>query len=214
MPGISNEKDLEISTSRLEAFSDGVFAIAITLLILQIKLPENKSLGDSSLQFYLIRLWPVFVAYTLSFMVIGIYWANHHYIFKFYVKTDHTFLILNLLFLMSISFLPFPTAIVGTYITTLSHRGTAVTFYAIALFLPAFFWFMIWLYAIHRERLVDQRLTTKFKQYTTRLLLLSNILYLSSIVISLFYPAVSAVLSVFLTLFYLLPPKKPQYKDE
>src|SRR5256885_16182217 len=107
MAEITKENKLESATTRVEAFSDGVFAIAITLLILELKIPENKVSEDASLKSYLLDLWPQYFAYILSFLVIGIYWANHHYIFKLYVQTDHFFLMLNLLFLMSISFLPF-----------------------------------------------------------------------------------------------------------
>ncbi len=93
-------------TGRVEAFSDGVFAIAITLLILEIKIPHAQ--GPSrpiDLRDGLLDLWPSYFAYVLSFVTIGIYWARHHYIFLLYEKTDHAFKLLNLVFLLSISFL-------------------------------------------------------------------------------------------------------------
>jgi uncharacterized membrane protein len=209
----NNDKMQEVPTNRVEAFSDGVFAIAITLLILQIKLPAGKIFGDTSLRSHLLKLWPEYFTYCFSFLTIGIYWANHHYIFKFYARTDHTFLVLNLFFLMSVSFLPFPTAVLGEYITDLSHKETAVTFYALGIYLPAFFWCMIWLYASYKGRLIDNKLDKNFVRYLTWLYLISNALYLSSIIISLFSPIASVVITVVLTLLFMLPPKNPRYQD-
>src|SRR4249919_3075461 len=106
----------EKGTARLEAFSDGVFAIAITLLILEIKVPGAEELKHTSLTKYLSDQWPKYFAYVFSFLVLGIYWTNHHYLFKLYKRTDHWFNLLNVFFLMTISFLPFPSAILGEYI--------------------------------------------------------------------------------------------------
>ena len=203
----------EVSTSRLETFSDGVFAIAITLLILQLKLPQYKILGDEGLKSYLLKQWPEYFAYVLSFLMIGTYWANHHYIFRFYAKTDHFFLILNTFFLMSVSFLPFPTAILGEYINNLEHKGSSVTFYSLGLFLPAFFWYLMWLYANHNKRLVDEMLTSRFRRYLTVLYSFSTFLYLFSVFVSLYFPLASIIISIVLTLLFMLPPRKPEYKN-
>ncbi|HEX4850624.1 MAG TPA: TMEM175 family protein, partial [Puia sp.] len=200
-----------LSTQRLEAFSDGVFAIAITLLILEIKIPDSETLAHQSLFHYLSGLWPKYFAYVSSFIVIGIYWANHHYIFKLYKRTDHIFNILNVLFLMTISFLPFPTAIFGEYITDDVRRQSAVTFYAISTYLPAIVWLSMWLYGSYEKRLLDRRLTDNFIQYLTRLFYLSNLLYFIAIGVSFFSPLTTIILNIVLALLYLLPPKKPEY---
>lgn len=200
-----------LSTQRLEAFSDGVFAIAITLLILEIKIPDSGTLAHQSLFHYLSGIWPKYFAYVFSFVVIGIYWANHHYIFKLYKRTDHIFNILNVIFLMTISFLPFPTAIFGEYITDDVHRKAAVSFYAVGIYLPAVLWLIMWLYGSYEKRLLDRRLADSFIQYLTRLFYLSNFLYLMAIVVSLFSPMTSIILNIVLALLYLLPPKKPEY---
>jgi uncharacterized membrane protein len=105
-----NESQLggtERGTERIEAFSDGVFAIAITLLVLEIKIPHLQ--GGSNLFSSLLGLWPAYFGYVLSFVMIGIYWASHHYIFKLFRKTNHALNLLNLLFLLFIAFLPLPT---------------------------------------------------------------------------------------------------------
>ncbi|PWT73927.1 MAG: DUF1211 domain-containing protein [Bacteroidetes bacterium] len=208
----SDKNEFEgLSTQRLEAFSDGVFAIAITLLILEIKIPDSETLAHQSLFHYLSGLWPKYFAYVFSFIVIGIWWANHHYVFKLYKKTNHVFNVLNVLFLMTIAFLPFPTAIFGEYITEDKHRQAAVSFYAVGIFLPAIVWVTMWLYASFGKRLLDQRLSDSFIQYLTRMYLLSNLLYFIAIIVSFFSPLTSIILNIVLTLLYLLPPKKPEY---
>jgi len=206
-----NDDNSIITTQRVEAFSDGVFAIAITLLILEIKIPDHDSLANRSLSTYLWGLWPKYFAYLFSFIIIGIFWANHHYIFKLYKRTDHTFNLLNVFFLMTISFLPFPTAIFGEYIEDPTHRNTAVSFYALGLMLPSFAWLLMWLYASNRRRLIDERLTENFVRYLTRVFIVSNLFYFLALLISFFNPIATIVLIVVLALVYLMPPKKPEY---
>jgi uncharacterized membrane protein len=142
-------------TERIETFSDGVFAIAITLLIIEIGVPHLE--GRESLEHALGDLWPQYGAYILSFVMIGIYWANHHAFFKLFVRTDHVFLMLNVFFLMCIAFLPFPTAVLGEYLDNADERQAAVSLYALGLLLPAFAWLTVWLYACWHH-LTDERL--------------------------------------------------------
>src|SRR5258708_13308785 len=105
-------------TTRVQAFSDGVFAIAITLLILEIKVPRPASPSEPfSLLQSLLGLSPSYFAYVLSFVTIGIYWARHHSIFMLYQRADYVFKLLNLLFLICISFLPFPTHVLAPSLT-------------------------------------------------------------------------------------------------
>src|SRR3981081_2973750 len=117
MTELNNAANEESSTSRLETFSDGVFAIAITLLILEIKVPSAETLRHQTLAHYLLEQWPKYFAYCLSFLIIGIYWANHHYLFKLFKRTDHYFNLINIAFLLSIAFLPYTTDVLGEFIT-------------------------------------------------------------------------------------------------
>jgi TMEM175 potassium channel family protein len=201
----------EVTTNRLEAFSDGVFAIAITLLIIEIKVPSHDDLRGETLMTYILQQWPKYFAYILSFVIIGIYWANHHYLFKLFRRTDHVFNLLNVFFLMTISFLPFPTGVLGDYIILPEHEKHAVTFYALAIWMPAFAWLVIWLYAKHKRRIIDHGLTPRFINTLTLQYILSNILYVSAFLVSLISPLASIIICVGLTLLYLLPPKKPEY---
>jgi uncharacterized membrane protein len=203
----------ELSTSRIEAFSDGVFAIAITLLVLEIKIPHpaDGQTASFDLAHALMRQWPNYFAYVLSFVTIGIYWANHHYIFKLYRKTSHCFILLNIVFLMAISFLPFPTAVLGDFIADLDHARAAVVFYSSGLLLPAVTWFLMWIYAV-RTRIVDERLEPAFVRRLTWQYMLSVIFYLTAVALAFFHAISSLVLCVGLTLLYLLPPPAPEYR--
>jgi len=96
-------------TGRLETFADGVFAIAITLLVLGIRLPTpDEDLGRA-----LARQWPEFVAYLISFLTIGIMWVQHHRLFTLIRRSNSTFAMINVIFLMFIAFVPFPTAVLA-----------------------------------------------------------------------------------------------------
>src|ERR1041384_791744 len=97
--------ETELTTHRIESFSDGVFAIAITLLVLEIKVPSLSG-NAHDLASALMGLWPSYFAYIFSFVMIGIHWVQHHYVFKLYERSDHNFALLNGLYLMCISFVP------------------------------------------------------------------------------------------------------------
>lgn len=120
----------EKETGRVEAFSDGVFAIAITLLIIEIGVPHVE--GEEGLAHALRQLWPSYFGFALSFVTIGIIWMNHHGMFKDIERVDHSMMVLNLLLLMCVSFIPFPTAVLAEYMrnddnalaATLAYGGT------------------------------------------------------------------------------------------
>jgi len=117
------------STARLEAFSDGVLAIAITLLILEIRVPEVQPGG--SLARSLWDLWPKYATFAVSFVTIGIMWVNHHALFDRVVRIDRRLMFLNLLLLGAICFLPFPTAVLGDYVTDPTQGHIAAALYGI-----------------------------------------------------------------------------------
>jgi uncharacterized membrane protein len=99
---------------RLEAFSDGVFAIAITLLVLEIRVPSAEQLATpDALLDALTALWPSYLGYAVSFVTVGIMWANHHNLFRHVARVDHWLLLANLLLLLGIGFVPFPTALLA-----------------------------------------------------------------------------------------------------
>jgi uncharacterized membrane protein len=139
-----------VTTSRAEAFSDGVFAIAITLLILNVVLPQHhEPLGHA-----LLRLWPSYAAYAISFLTIGIMWVNHHTIFQHIERVDRRFLLLNLLLLMCVAFVPFPTRVAADFARSDENRRAAALLYGVTLTTTAVFFNALWLYASRRGRLL------------------------------------------------------------
>jgi uncharacterized membrane protein len=132
-----------VSTARLETFADGVFAIAATLLIIEIHLPGDD-VGQG-----LLDLWPSYFAYALSFLSIGIMWVNHHAVLSFIREADRAFLFINLFLLMAIAFVPFPTAL---YAEHLGHEGAreAALAYGGTFIVIALFFQLFWQYARRR----------------------------------------------------------------
>lgn len=203
----------ERSIERMEAFSDAVFAIAITLLIVDIRVPPPDGPQPVDIAAELLRLWPSYFGYVFSFLVIGVYWANHHYMGKLYRRTDHVLNLLNLVFLMCIAFLPFPTRVLAEFIRDDANRQTAATFYTIGLALPAGAWLLKWLYISHEHRLIDRRLDPAFVRSLTVQYAGSFLLYLSAVFLTLIDFRLGLGLDIGLTFYYLLPPKPPVYID-
>lgn len=150
----------QLGLERLIFFSDAVFAIAITLLALEIRLPETeKLLNNAELSAQLRGMWQEYLAYIISFMVIGTFWVAHHRKYRFIKRYDNGLMLINLLFLMVIAFIPFPSSVMSRY----SER-TATIFYAMTMSLAGFMLAVIWWYASHNNRLVDSDLDAKQRQ--------------------------------------------------
>jgi uncharacterized membrane protein len=135
----------QLELDRLIFFSDAIFAIAMTLLVLEIRVPEVPSdLAAAEAPAAVLALWPKFFSYVLSFLVIGTYWIAHHQTLRYVASYDRTLLWLNLLFLLSISFIPFPTALLGEY----GQLRFAVIFYAAFVGLARLLLALEWWYII------------------------------------------------------------------
>ena len=148
-----------METDRLEAFADGVFAIAATLLIIDVTVPaRSTALGHA-----LVHAWPEYAAYAVSFVTIGIMWLNHHQCLRQIGAADRTFMVLNLFLLMCIAFVPFPTKLVALHLRDQGERAAALT-YGVTLTLTSVFFGAFWFYAARGRRLIaenaDQRLIT------------------------------------------------------
>jgi TMEM175 potassium channel family protein len=137
-------------TARLETFSDGVFAIAATLLVLEIGVTVNRGqdLGSA-----LLDIWPSYLAYATSFLVIGIIWINHHHTVSLMARVDRTFLFINLLLLLVVAFIPFPTRLVADYLQKPGEREAALA-YAITMLVMAVTYNVWWHYARGNRRLI------------------------------------------------------------
>ncbi|WP_052372699.1 TMEM175 family protein [Amycolatopsis taiwanensis] len=123
-------------SGRVEAFSDGVFAIAITLLILEIKVPSADEHGG--LWRALGAQWPSYAAYVVSFLIIGIMWVNHHQLFSYVARVDRTLMFLNLLLLMVVAAVPFPTAMLAEYLREDGASHVAAAVYSLVMVVMAY----------------------------------------------------------------------------
>jgi uncharacterized membrane protein len=152
-------------TGRTEAFSDGVFAIAITLLVLDLSVPEADfdNLWDG-----IVDQWPAYLGYTTSFLTIGGIWLAHHGIFRRLQHIDSMVMRLNLLLLMTVSFLPFPTRLMAEAIHDESAERVAVVFYGIALLVNSLVLGAMWQAIARRRELLRSEITDAEVQYLLR----------------------------------------------
>ena len=142
-----------LSLGRIMSFSDGVFAVAITLLVLSIKVPVvSPALADKKLPHEIVHLVPIFEAYIISFLIIGLFWVGHHQVFSHFRRHDRGLLWLNLVFLMTIVFIPFPTSLISEYSTS----RAAFIFYASSLALAGVMMTILLWYGTYNNRLVDK----------------------------------------------------------
>jgi uncharacterized membrane protein len=188
-------------TSRIEAFSDGVFAIAITLLVIEIGVPHVEG---TTLLGALVEQWPSYLGYVISFLQIGVIWANHHNRFRFIVRSDHVLLFLNILFLMCVAFIPFPTALLADYLQG-TERSTAGAIYAGTLAVTAVFFTLLWLYAAANYRLVDRNLDPSLLRAMTRRFVAGMVAYLVTFLLAFVNVTASLFLIVVLALLFVLP---------
>jgi uncharacterized membrane protein len=190
-----------LTTNRLETFADGVFAIAATLLILNVEVPN---LGTHSLAHELARLWPAYVGYAVSFATIGIIWVNHHTVLGQLRGADRTFLFINVFFLLCVAFIPFPTRLLATYVRTGDGRAAAVA-YGITLTATAVAFNLMWRYAIGRGgRLLRSDADRREVDGITRSYRPGVPMYAAATVVGIFQAEVSAALFAAIALFYVL----------
>lgn len=190
-----------MDTNRLEAFSDGVFAIAITLLVLEIKVPNSGApLGGE-----LLRLWPSYFAYVVSFIVIGAIWLNHHLIFDHIIRADHQLLLLNTLHLMFIAFIPFPTAVLADALHNRADEAIATAFYGGTLTVIGLLVIAIWYYAAHEHRFLTENISRDEARRFGRGLLVGPVSYAIASMIALLLPWLALTIYVAINVFFLWP---------
>jgi uncharacterized membrane protein len=186
-----------VETARLETFSDGVFAIAATLLILDVRV------GDRALGHELLHAWPQYAAYAVSFLTIGIMWVNHHTVFRQIGRVDRTFLFLNVAFLMLVAFIPFPTRLLAEHLRGDGGRAAALA-YGITLTSTAVLYGSLWFYAATGRRLIaadaDQRTVTGI----SRSFLPGSFAYGTATLSAFASPYLAAALYAAIALFYVL----------
>ena len=210
---VSDDQPGNNDTGRIEAFSDGVFAIAITLLVIEIGVPHLENEPDGTSLFgALIGQWPSYLAYLVSFLQIGVIWANHHNRFTYIVRSDHVFLFLNILFLMCVAFIPFPTALLAEYIQS-EERTTAVAVYTGTLATTAVFFTLLWGYAAKGCRLVNRDLHPATLRAMTWRYVVGMVLYLAAFALTFLNAVLSLVLVIGLALIFVLPEPGSQPEE-
>ena len=197
-------------TQRVEAFSDGVFAIAITLLIIEIKVPPEGTLASpGGLPGALLHLWPSYLGFAMSFTTIGIMWANHHNIFKLVARADPLFIAINTLLLMCVSFLPFPTGVLAEYVRVPEEQKAAALFYGGWLTVTACVFCSLWFYASRWGRLLSARADPAKVRSITARFLPGPALYLTATLLALWSVTASLLVHAGLAVLYVLPDIVP-----
>ena len=186
-------------TGRIEAFSDGVFAIAITLLILEIKVPHvaGKALGAA-----LLEEWPSYIAFLASFFTIGVMWMNHRRLFDLIDECDETLTFINLILLLGVTWIPFPTAVLATYLTTENDRLAGVVYASSFLAIAIVFQFL----QRHVARLARAE-KHEHAAHIRRQYWWGPLLYVAAILIALVSGTACLIWSALLGVYFALPPR-------
>jgi uncharacterized membrane protein len=193
-----------MSVGRLEAFSDGVLAIVITLLILDVKVPVG---AEGHLGSALAHQWPQYAAYLTSFFVVGIIWLNHHATVALLARTDHPLLVLNLLLLLPVSVLPWPTAVLAEYLRdgTAGDQRVAVVLYGLANCAMALAFNVLWHYIVRHPELRKADVSVELLAVRNRRYNVGLVFYPVTTLIGLFSTWAFLAIVFALALLYLLP---------
>jgi uncharacterized membrane protein len=186
-----------MTKNRLEAFSDGVFAIVITLLILDVRFPADKPLTLETL----LHVGPHVLAFVLSFVIVGVYWVSHHNMLHFIRQVDRQLLWLNLVLLLLIVFIPFPAALLGQH----PDNALAVALYGGNLMLVNAAGTAMWLYATSHPDLAAEGVTPAFARFVAMLHSAPILVYGAAIALAHWYVPLSLVLFAAVPAFFILP---------
>jgi uncharacterized membrane protein len=178
-----------MTTNRLEAFSDGVFAVAITLLVLEIEVPGGENLWHD-----LKEEWPSFAAFAVSFWVIGIIWVNHHGVIDHLRRADRGVLYLNLLVLMTVVFIPFSTELFAVHLKSGADEKVAAIVYSSSFLAMGVSFGLLWTYVTSHREALGVSLTDEEVRSTRRSFLIGNPIYVLAFAMSFVSPG--AVLAI------------------
>jgi uncharacterized membrane protein len=191
-----------VSTRRLEAFADGVFAIAATLLILNVDAQVGE--GSGAIGHRLLAIWPSYIAYAVSFVTIGIIWSNHHTVMGQLGRVNRVFLLQNVFLLMCAAFLPFPTRLVAEHLRDRHDLQPAALAYGATMTVMAVCYIALWLYAAGDRRLLREDSDPRTVSGITRSYLPGAPLYLTATLVALASPLASVALYGSIALFYVI----------
>ncbi len=188
-----------VSTARLETFADGVFAIAATLLILDVHADAHGRRLTQALQ----HSWPQYAAYAVSFLTIGIIWVNHHACFDQIGRADRRFLFINVAFLACVAFIPFPTHLVAEHLRDGGLRAAAIA-YGLTLVATALGFAALWFYAALGRRLIREDADQRVVSGISRSYLPGAPSYAAATLVALWSPTAAVLLFAAIALFYVL----------
>jgi uncharacterized membrane protein len=188
---IQRKPERNFALERLAFFSDAVFAIAITLLALEIRLPTSlpPDAGSVQLLHALLAISSKYYSYGISFLAIGLYWLGHHRMFQYISRYDSILLVLNLLLLLCIAFIPFPSSVIGEY-----NNQTSNVLYALTIAITGLIAALTWLYASSGGRLLFSKLDRRTFRLNLLRSFLPPILFFLSAAVALWYPEYAPVL--------------------
>jgi uncharacterized membrane protein len=190
-----------LRTARMEAFSDGVFAIAITLLVLELTVPEANAPNPGR---DLLDEWPTYLAYIVSFASIGNAWITHAVITDYLVRADSILMRLNLLLLFFVSLLPFPTHMLSNFLDNPGAERVGTTVYGLNLLAMAALTSLIWRYAVSQGLVSQERPDEELRMITSKVEP-GLLFYVAAIVVGLIAPRVAVVLYLLIAIFLLIP---------
>ncbi len=206
----NNDSDIQsssygLSSVRIMTLADGVFAIVLTLLVLDIKAPE--AISEAELISKLLALWPKLFSYIISFVILGILWFGHHMEFHYIRRSDRIHIWLNLLFLMCIAFIPFSAALLGS---NLQNR-VAIAIYGTNLIAAGLVRYFHWRYITQGYRLVDVNMDVRIIRKVQRIFLIVPFTYLFAICVSFVSIPASLVLYALIPVLYIRPPREDRH---
>lgn len=201
-----------LSIHRIEALADGVFAVAMTLLVFNIQFPDPKKwLGDTigdvvHTIFFANGQGPILIAYMMSFVLLGVYWVSHHVLFQYIRRATRILSWINIIFFMLIAFVPFTTHLVGVYYWANDVISQAVVIiYGVHLILISSFVYLNWWYATHRHCLVDHNLERHVMNSAARRILMGPAICLVACLLSFFNTRLSVICYLLIPLCYIVP---------
>ena len=193
-----------ISRDRIITLTDAVLAIVMTLLVLEIVVPElSRSEVPTELPKRLLELLPDVWSYAISFIILGFFWIAHDDQFHYIKRANRTLLWMTVFYLMFIAFIPFSTALIGAY----GDQQISVIIYGIDIIIVLFWTYLQWKYATKELHLVDNNLDPKFIVKMSRRIIVGMVLYAIAIATSFLNTQVSLVLFVLIPIYYLIPPQ-------
>jgi TMEM175 potassium channel family protein len=195
------EKEI-MSSRRTEAFSDGVFAIAITLLVLDLVVPSKEEAAEGGLAHALAQEWPAYFAYLVSFLIIGIIWVNHHTMFDKVRLVDRPVLFANLGLLLFVSLIPFPTHLLSAYLTAGSDSHIAAAVYSATMLAMGLAFATLWLVLTRDAKLLHEGIDPRASRIALRRFGVGNLFYLATIGLSFVNATATLTVHAALAIYY------------